>query len=274
MKAITLTTDFGIGSPYVAAMKGVILSFFPECRLIDLTHDISPQRILQGAIVLHDVFDSFPEGTIHVAVVDPGVGTARKIVAAKMEGHYFVAPDNGLLSLIYQKAISPEIVRLTQDRYWRHPVSSTFHGRDIMAPVAAQLAKGIPLQSLGKTIEQPVRLRIPEVQIHADFITVTSLFHDSFGNVITNLRSDSLDPTWRSRMAPSRMVEWKREKKEPIPCRIVRTYGEADSGEAVGLIGSSGRLELAVVDGNAAQRFNIAPEETFRVQFVETNSST
>ena len=151
MSLITLMTDFGAGSPYVAAMKGVILSINPSVTLVDLTHAIPPQDVREGALVLEDVAPYFPPGTIHVAVVDPGVGTDRAILYAEIGSQRYVAPDNGLLSRLSRNTPPSRIVRLTNPDYWLRPVSATFHGRDIMAPVAARLSLGLdPAKSAGR----------------------------------------------------------------------------------------------------------------------------
>ena len=149
MNIITLTTDFGAGSPYVAIMKGVILSINPAVTLVDVTHTVPPQDVHKGAVVLDSVHRHFPEGTVHVVVVDPGVGTERAILGAKIEGHYFIAPDNGVLSKITHRTAPDELIRLTNAEYWLPDVSHTFHGRDIMAPAAAHLSRGVALADLG-----------------------------------------------------------------------------------------------------------------------------
>ena len=250
MSLITLTTDFGTGSPYVAAMKGVILSIDPAAAIVDLTHAIRPQAVRHGAIVLDDVAERFPPGTIHVAVVDPGVGTDRAIVYAQIAGQRYVAPDNGLLSRLARRTKPEKIVRLTASEYWLPEVSPTFHGRDIMAPVAARLGLGLDPDRLGPRLEKLVELDWPEPQLTPGKITGEVLAVDSFGNLVTNIDAGMLRrvPTDR----PLRVAIDEHEVEG-----ICSTYGEQPSGTLIALVGSTGRLELAVVNDNAAAMLGI-----------------
>lgn len=242
-RLITLTTDFGTDSPYVAQMKAVLYSMAPQVTLIDITHAIEPQAIRQGAIILHDTCRWFPAGTIHVAVVDPGVGTQRKIIAARLDQHFFVGPDNGLVSLWAERVRPSELVELNRPQYWRQAVSWTFHGRDIMAPVAAHLANGTPLHSLGTPRTDWCRLawnqpRWEELRVVGEVILV-----DRFGNLLTNILQEEVV---HRRIAID--TGWFGDR----PIRVVETYGQAPPGTLVGLFGSQGRFEVAVVQGNAA----------------------
>lgn len=245
MHLITLLTDFGVGSPYVAAMKGVILSIEQRTTVVDLTHAIRPQDVRQGALVLADVAPCFPPGTIHVAVVDPGVGTERAIVYAQIGQQHFVAPDNGLLSRVATLWPVQRVIRVANTEYWRQPVSATFHGRDIMAPVAAHLAAGIEPSRLGPLQEKLVMLDWPQPRLLRDRIEGHVLTIDSFGNVITNITSAMLAhvPAGRSIRVGCR---------EHQTILHVRAYGQQPSGTLVSLVGSSDRLELAQVQGSAA----------------------
>ena len=250
MSIITLTTDFGTGSPYVAAMKGVILSINPAVTLVDLSHNIRPQDVRHGAVVLDDVSDRFPADTIHVAVVDPGVGTERAIVFARIGRQSYVAPDNGLLDRVAKRTPPTQIIHLTEDEYWLKPVSATFHGRDIMAPVAARLSLGLDPNLLGRPAETIAQLEWPEATVSAGKIEGAVLEIDSFGNLITNVTADMLigRPT---------------DNRVCIICSIYETWGifrayaEQPSGTLVATIGSTGRLELAVGGDNAAARLDI-----------------
>lgn len=250
MSIITLTTDFGTGSPYVAAMKGVILSIHPAATIIDLTHDVRPQDIRHGAVILDDVAEQFPPGTIHVVVVDPGVGTQRAIVFARIGDRCYVAPDNGLLSLLARRTPPSQLIRVENRDYFKHPVSFTFHGRDIMAPVAAHLSLGLEPERLGPPMESLVELHWPEVRIRPDRIVGMVLEIDSFGNLITNITDEMLTdrPT---------------DNRACVICNIYETWGifhvyaEQPQGTLIALIGSSGRLELSVVGDNAAARLGI-----------------
>jgi hypothetical protein len=248
---ITLTTDFGEGSPYVAQMKGVLLSLNAEANLVDITHSIPPQDVKHAARVLDEVTVRFPPDTIHVAVVDPGVGTDRRIVAAILGRQKFVAPDNGLLSLVALRAREKHFVEVINCQYWLKEVSNTFHGRDILAPVAAALSMGVELSDLGPDLADLTRLSWPEVQICENLIKGTVVSFDSFGNLITDITAEMLAevrhlPTLEVECGPHLINE------------LVKTYGACPTGSHVALIGSSGFLELAVVNGDAAARLGIA----------------
>jgi hypothetical protein len=266
MSVITLTTDFGHGSPYVAAMKGVVLSLNPAATLVDITHDVPRQDVRYGAIVLEDVTDRFPAGSIHVAVVDPGVGTERPIVYARVGRQGYVAPDNGLLSRLARRTRPEKIVRLAEPEYWLHPVSKTFHGRDIMAPVAARLSLGLEPDHLGIPQDELEMLDWPEVHVLPDRIEGSILWIDAFGNLITDIKSAMIGEPVRA--APV-----------TITCRgrsvegIAGTYGEHPQGALIALIGSSDRLELAVVGGNAARRLGAQVGDVVNVGTAPLQSS-
>jgi S-adenosyl-L-methionine hydrolase (adenosine-forming) len=244
---ITLTTDFGTGSPYVAQMKGVILTIAPAVTLVDITHDVPPQDVRQGALVLEDTTPRFPEGTLHVAVVDPGVGTARRLVYAELGRQRYLAPDNGLLSRVAVTASARRLIALTNRSYWLPDVSPTFHGRDILAPVAAHLSRGVPPEQLGEPLDHLESLAWPAVTHEAQCITGTVLAIDSFGNLITNVRVEDLaaipDPSAVQLTCSGVTVTG-----------LVHTYGQRPSRSVVALIGSNRRLEVALVGGSAAKR--------------------
>jgi S-adenosylmethionine hydrolase len=242
---ITLTTDFGTGSPYVAAMKGVILSINPWATVVDLTHDVRPQDVRQGALVLDDVTGRFPPESVHVAVVDPGVGTDRAIVYAKIGHRHFVAPDNGLLSRVARRIPPSKIVRIANPEQWLQPVSATFHGRDIMAPVAARLSSGLDPDQLGPPHERLVMLDWPEPAVSPGVIEGEVLDVDSFGNLVTNIGSDLLAHVLADQHPRIQLGEHQVKG-------ILTTYGDRPRGTLVALVGSTGRLELAIVGGSAA----------------------
>jgi len=247
---ITLTTDFGTGSPYAAAMKGVILSINPEVAIVDITHEIPAQDVRQGAVVLDDVAERFPEETIHVAVVDPGVGTERAILYARIGTQNYSAPDNGLLSRLAARTAPSKLIRLSNPEYWLAEVSPTFHGRDIMAPVAARLSLGLDPQRLGPPLDGPAELDWPAVRQTPARIEGMILGIDSFGNLLTNITSEMLTgrPT---------------DERVCIVCNIYETWGifhtyaDQPRGTFIALVGSTGRLELAVVGENAAAMLGI-----------------
>lgn len=260
MALITLTTDFGLGSPYVAAMKGVIFSIDPSARLVDITHTIPPQDIRFAAVVLEDAVPWFPPGTLHVAVVDPGVGTDRPLVWAALANQQVLGPDNGIFSRLAARFPPTRIIRLTESRYWLREVSATFHGRDILAPVAAHLSRGIDPAALGVAQDRLSMLDWPEVRRHADGIEGCVLYVDGFGNLISDITGPMLAD------CPPAATLW-------VGCRgawvqgISRTYGQHPPGTLVALVGSGGRLELAVVGGSAAARLGASAGERLEVRF-------
>jgi len=252
MSIITLTTDFGLTDAYVAAMKGVMLSINPEVKLVDITHSIKPQNVQQAAFVLGTAYPFFPEGTIHVVVVDPGVGTERRAIILKTPLAYFVAPDNGILSCVIEQ-FSPEstdgklgpaveVVAITRSEFWRLPVSSTFHGRDIFAPVAARLSLGFPPQDFGEPVSSVTLLPIPHPYQAPDGSVVGHIIHiDSFGNLITNIKEGDL---------PREEQVINVEVGNRLISGLSRTYAEGE--KLLALIGSSGYLELSLREGSAA----------------------
>lgn len=247
---ITLTTDFGLGSPYVAQLKGVVLSICRAVELVDLTHGVKPQNIREGAIALADAAPRFPAGTIHLAVIDPGVGTSRRLIYAEIGTQRYVAPDNGLLSGLARRESPRMIVELVNKDYWLASPSCTFHGRDIMAPVAAHLANGLDAIKLGSQRESLVQLAWPVPRKTAGQIEGQVLTIDSFGNLITNISRDEL-----ARLGEPAAIT--------VDCGgrqmrgIVPTYSAALVGEIVALFDSQGRLEIAQVGGNAAANLQI-----------------
>ena len=244
---LTLSTDFGYQDAYVPAMKGVILSRFPEVRLVDLSHEIPAQSILGGALFLADAMPFFPAGTVHLVVVDPGVGSERKAIVAQANDQLFVCPDNGLLSLLFEEHPLQTVREITNPEIMRPEISNTFHGRDIFAPVAARLAQGMPLETLGPELQQVVMLEIHQPVSEGDLIQGEVIYIDHFGNCITNIHQDILqDKTaYRVQFAATTITD------------ISMHYAAAPLEEVLALFGSSGRLELAVRDGNAAEEFEI-----------------
>jgi S-adenosylmethionine hydrolase len=247
---ITLTTDFGLTDAYVAEMKGVILSINHEAKLVDICHTVRPQNIEEAAFVLGTAYQFFPAGTIHLVVVDPGVGTKRRAVILKTPSAYFVAPDNGVLSYVMQdysgrqEGLPGELkaVSITNPRFWREPASPTFHGRDIFAPVAAHLSLGTPIMEFGKSIRSLTRLPIPQLRREADDSLVGQVRHiDSFGNLTTNIKSDRLPSGGQAVIV---------EIANRRISQLSRTY--ADGKGLLALIGSSDYLEIALRGGSAA----------------------
>jgi len=249
LSPVTLTTDFGTADHYVAQMKGVILGIAPAAPIVDVTHEIGPQDVRRAAFLVADLAEAFPKGTVHVAVVDPGVGTERAILAVEARGQYYVAPDNGLLTLVLkQKPAS--VVSIENPQFRRTVVSSTFHGRDVMAPAAAHLAGGVPLAELGPPLARPpVLLEDTAPVVSEGRIDGAIAWVDRFGNLVTNVPAADLT---RFVSKPLRVRasahEW---------VGLMRFYAQAREGEALLLVGSSGRLEIAVNGGSAAERYGL-----------------
>lgn len=245
---VTLTTDFGLEDGYVGAMKGVILGICPPARLVDISHAIPPQNVLAGALTLAAAFRFFPAGTVHLAVVDPGVGTARRPMAARLGQFFFVGPDNGLFTPVYEEAEKngwPMVfVHLTNEKYFLPDVSRTFHGRDLFAPAAAHLANGVPLADLGPALRDPVRLSLPKPERTAEGWRAHIIAIDHFGNLATDLPVAALDE-------PARVLV--RLGGFEVG-GVQAAYGERPPGSLIALTDSQGRLEIAVVEGSAAAR--------------------
>jgi len=242
---ITLLTDFGTRDPYVAAMKGVILAVNPEAELVDLSHEVPPQDIAAGAFFLAAAVPYFPTGTIHLAVVDPGVGTARRGLAAKAGGHFLVGPDNGLFHLVFRETSALTVVSLENPAYFRPEVSPTFHGRDIFAPVAAHLSLGVPLPELGPPLREPVRLPFPEPVFSDTRVEGQIVAVDRFGNLVSNIPWEALKHWLTGR--PFRL-----HLGSLVLTNLSRTYADAAPGEALALVGSHGYLEIACNQASAA----------------------
>jgi hypothetical protein len=241
---ISLLTDFGDRDGYVAAMKAVILGINPRAALIDLSHEIEPQNIQAGAFLLSTQSRFFPPGTIHVAVVDPGVGTNRRLLAVQAAEQFYLAPDNGLLDFCIELGIK-QAVEITNESLWRQPVSNTFHGRDILAPVAAHLSLGQPLQEIGTSVEFVRRLPAPKYSLSARAISGQIVYIDRFGNLITNISLHLL-----REFAGDHELEIDLQRKGIGPLRS--TYGSVDAGAPVAVIGGFDRLEIGVNQGNAS----------------------
>lgn len=242
---ISLTTDFGTRDGYVGAMKGVILKRNPHARLIDITHDIPPQDVVAGAMTLACSHRHFPDGTIHVVVVDPGVGTKRKPIIAKSARFLWVLPDNGLLTLVDRQDPVEAAYEISAPLFRRHEVSSTFHGRDIFAPAAAQLSLGCLAEAAGPRLDDWVRLDIEEPKIKDGVVHGDVMHVDVFGNLITNIPAGMIGA-----VAGSRVVLG----KHGIGA-VQKTYGAVAEGTALALMGSGGFLEISINGGNAAEVF-------------------
>jgi S-adenosyl-L-methionine hydrolase (adenosine-forming) len=247
-KIVTLTTDFGLKDPYAAAMKAAILGINPGIVIIDVTHDVEKFNVRAGAFVLGSVAPYFPEGTVHVAVVDPGVGPNRRSIAIETKHGFFVGPDNGLLILPAEAQGIKHIYEITSRRFMLSHVSSTFHGRDIFAPVAAHLANGTSIEEFGPQLTDVVRPEFTKVARNEGQLVGEVLHVDDFGNIITNINAKDLQE-YRYGMILIELPNFK------VQLKVSRTYTDAKPNEPLALLGSHNYLEIALNQGSAAEKF-------------------
>ncbi len=258
-RIVTLLTDFGRQDVYVGVMKGAIATINPNLKVIDLTHEIPPQNIAAARFSLLNAYPYFPKNTVHIAVVDPGVGSQRRGVAIAFEDGFLVCPDNGLCSGILEVKSAIAAVELTNSEYWRVPSPSyTFHGRDIFAPVGAHLASGVPLEALGDKIDPDslVKLSLPPLQTKDSQIIGYIQYIDRFGNLITNI--------------PGKLVNSK-SWQAIIDERAIAsgsTYSDVEVGEAIAIVGSHGWIEIAVNGGNAQKKLQLTLENKIKIKFI------
>jgi S-adenosylmethionine hydrolase len=246
---ITLTTDFGTNDHFVGAMKGVILDIVPDAAIVDISHAVQAYDVLDGALTISQAYSYFPNGTVHMVVVDPGVGTERRPIIAATDGYFFVAPDNGVLSMVYAREERIHVRHITSEHYFRQPVSSTFHARDIFAPVAAYLAKQVDSHKFGEEIEDFVRFAAPRPKPAGENrIRAVVLKVDRFGNLITNVTPDDVPALFAGQTGGFKIVVGSREITD-----IRSAYAEGAQGEVFGILGSMGYLEISANRGAAAQ---------------------
>lgn len=258
---ITLLTDFGAQDSYVGIMKGVILGINGSARLIDLCHEISPQDVRGAAYILGTSYRYFPQGTINCAVVDPGVGTKRHGLVVKTDHYFFVGPDNGLFTMIYDQEEGVEVYKIAASAYTLPEISSTFHGRDVFAPVAAHLSQGVSCSELGELISEPVRITALRPDAEGPVLKGAIIYVDRFGNLITNIARADFD-----RFVGQEHFEIVAD--DVIVDRVVDTYSDAPPGTITALFGSTGHLELSLVMGSAARRLNLGAGGTILVRRV------
>lgn len=264
MRLISLTTDFGIRDGYVGVMKAVIYGIAPDVKIIDISHMVSPQAVLQGGMTAIGHIRYFPENSIHVIVVDPGVGTARRPMAGKIGTQFFVAPDNGLLTPMIEQAKDHsrpmEFVHLDKPEYWLDKISHTFHARDIFAPVAAHLAKGVPLIKLGTSIDDPVVLTLPRPLIAQDHVVGEVIRIDHYGNLATNIHQADL-----THLDQSGSIEVKIAGQSIRG--LTRTFGEGKPGSLIALLDEDRSLGISVTNGNAAELLRASVGEKIEVRY-------
>ena len=247
---ITLTTDFGVNDHFIGAMKGVILGIAPEAQIVDISHAVQPFDILDGALTISQAYSYFPSETVHMVIVDPGVGTARRPVVLTADRHKFVAPDNGVLSLIYDREERISVRHITAEHYFLQPVSQTFHGRDIFSPVAAQLSKGLDADKFGEEITDYVRFAAPRPKpVDERTLRGVVLKVDRFGNLVTNITPQDAPQLFGA--APGAFKIAIGTKAQAT--RICANYADGAPGEVFGILGSMGFLEIASNRGSAFQ---------------------
>lgn len=252
---ITLLTDYGTRDPYVACMKGVIYTVNPDVNIVDISHEIAPQDILEAAYVLRCSYSYFPTRTIHVVVVDPTVGSTRRLILAATDDHYFLAPDNGVLSLIYEAEQMSTVVNLTAEHYFANNISKTFHGRDILAPSAAWLAKGNDISNFGDPIEDYVKLTLPKPRMMGEGMLKGNVLHvDRFGNLITNITQADFNAAREKTPGDAVMIL---TGKQEI-AGLKEYYSQGQKGEIVALFGGGDFLEIAQSQGSAARALGLA----------------
>jgi len=246
---ITLTTDFGLQDHYVSAMKAVMLGIAPDVRFVDVSHEIPAQDIMAGAWVVKNTAFLYPPGTVHLVVVDPGVGTSRHPIALKIRDQYFVGPDNGIFSLLF-KEYEYEAYKLNNSTYWAQGLSNTFHGRDVFAPVSAHLSTGVSLDEIGEPIDDLVTYHWAVPIADKDGLQGWVVHIDRFGNLITNI-SDKLIEDHLKRKTVKIYVG------NTMLNKVVSTFGDVEEGEPAAFIGSSGMLEIGINKGNAARMLSV-----------------
>ncbi len=257
---IALLTDFGLKDHYVGVMKGAILRINPEARIIDVSHDIDSQNVLDAYFLLSNTYHYFPDGSIFVTVVDPDVGTDRAILAVRTDRYLFLAPDNGILGFLARKKEIRGMVRVTNPKYFLHPVSDTFHGRDIFAPVAAHLSRGVGLGKLGPKAEAMVRIQEPVPHVGREGVIVGEVISiDRFGNLITNIPGD--------RLSAADVIEI-RTGRHAIR-KLSRSYTAGRRGEVIALVGSTGNIEIAVNRGDAREKTGMNVGDVIRARHFQ-----
>jgi S-adenosylmethionine hydrolase len=250
---VTLTTDFGLSDHFIGTLKGVILSIIPEAEIVDISHSVTAFDILDGALTIAAAYTYFPAGTVHMVVVDPGVGTMRRAIVATTGHHQFVAPDNGVLTLVAEREPRIRVHHATAEHYFLQPVSQTFHARDVFAPLAAYMAKGVALAKFGEEISDSVRLLVPQPRLVSENSIVGAVLKvDRFGNLITNIPPNLAPHLFQPKPASFKLRAGDREISS-----IKASYAEGAPGEVFAILGSMGYLEIAANQASAALMLQI-----------------
>ena len=256
---VTLTTDFGLQDAYVGIMKGVILSINPEARVIDISHQIIAGAVFQASVLIREAYGFFPDGTVHVAVVDPGVGSERRPVLVRSGNYFFVGPDNGIFWPVISAGGSITVIHLTESKYFLPDVSHTFHGRDIFAPVAAHLSRGVDPREMGSVISDPLPLQHPTPRQKKDVLYGQVIRVDRFGNLVTNIHRKDLEGFLKEGRPIIRVGKMVVEG-------VCNTYSEVNAGKTLVMVGSSDYLEIAVNLGRACDRLGRDSDETIGME--------
>ena len=255
---VTLITDFGFLGEYVGAMKGAILKVNPRCQVIDVTHQIEPQDVLRASFILQNTYPFYPTGTVHVVVVDPGVGLSRRPVVLKKNGHFFVGPDNGVFTFLLSDKGRTEGYEITRREFFLSPLSETFHGRDLFAPVAGHLSLGKDPSRFGPRVGGFVRVKWPAPRMQGKNLLGRILFSDSFGNLITNIAREEYGRMMKDRPLQIKGKGWRID-------RVHRTYGQGKPGQPIALFGSAGLLEIAVNRSSAKKTLGLRPGDRLTI---------
>ncbi len=247
-RIVTFTTDFGINDHFVGTMKGVVLAINPEARIVDICNSVQSFDVLDGAITIAQAYSYFPKDTVHVVIIDPGVGTARRPILVTTATHIFVAPDNGVLSLIYDREDRVTVRHITAQHYFLQPVSQTFHGRDIFSAVAGHLSKGVDLEKFGEVVTDYVRFAAPRPRMTNGVLKGVIIKVDKFGNLITNITAHDVPQLFAADPQPFRILVGKQEIT-----RMNQAYAQGAPGELFGILDSMGYLEIAANRAAAVQ---------------------
>jgi S-adenosylmethionine hydrolase len=262
---LTLTTDFGTADHYAAQLKGAIFSVASQIHVVDITHEVPAHDIVGAAFTIRDAAPTFPTRSVHVVVVDPGVGTDRRAIAVSAMEHYFVGPDNGVFSLLYEADPAYKVYHITAGHYMKENASPTFHGRDIFAPAAAHLARGVGIENFGAILDDPVKVDLPRPKVTSEGRVIATIIHvDRFGNLITNVTRGAMDAL----MKKTGKTGVKGAGGAASIAGLRKTYAEGDAGSPFLLFNSSNHLEVATLESRAADALNLKAGDTVEMDLI------